>query len=48
MAIDRIGLFKRRRMRVRNKLRKINKDIRGVFATDDIYKGEELLFVPLS
>ena len=26
MAIDRIGLFKRRRLRVRNKLRKINKD----------------------
>tara|TARA_A100001011_G_C14213999_1_gene801187 strand:+ start:556 stop:915 length:360 start_codon:yes stop_codon:yes gene_type:complete len=26
MAIDRIGLFKRRRLRVRNKLRKVNKD----------------------
>ena len=26
MAIDRIGLFKRRRLRVRNKLRRINKD----------------------
>ena len=26
MAIDRIGLVKRRRLRVRNKLRRINKD----------------------
>ena len=26
MATDRLGLFKRRRLRVRNKLRKINKD----------------------
>ena len=26
MAIDRLGLFKRRRLRVRNKLKKINKD----------------------
>ena len=26
MATDRLGLFKRRRLRIRNKLRKINKD----------------------
>ena len=26
MATDRLGLFKKRRLRVRNKLRKINKD----------------------